>query len=219
MLVFFFLVLRAPAQVMVHEEPRHHPVFQNKQIRILDVLIPPGDTSLYHLHHTPSVFIFLSSTTVGSQLKDAAPTSSTTVNGRLLFEDLAAPHLRVHRVWNMDTVNLHVLDVELISNDQGFIMEPLSHTGLALAIDTAWVRVYTLKLEKGEQFILNNNTRTLLAITLDSGLINTQKAKKGAALKKMVPGNFFEIKGNGTFYLKNAGSEAVQFALLEMPRQ
>jgi hypothetical protein len=56
----FFLVLilkltNLSGQVPVHEEPRHHLVFQNKEIRILNVLVPPGDTTQYHIHTTPSL--------------------------------------------------------------------------------------------------------------------------------------------------------------------
>ena len=45
------------AQVQVSKEPRHKKVLENKYIRLLDVNIPPGDTSLFHIHSTPSVFL------------------------------------------------------------------------------------------------------------------------------------------------------------------
>lgn len=38
------------AQVPVTQEPRHHVAFENPQLRILDVNIPPGDKSLEHRH-------------------------------------------------------------------------------------------------------------------------------------------------------------------------
>src|SRR5882762_1036235 len=58
----------AAAQVQVREEPRHHNVFENEWVRILDVHIPPGDTSLFHKHSTPSVFMVLSNTKTGSEV-------------------------------------------------------------------------------------------------------------------------------------------------------
>ena len=60
------------AQILVHEEPRHRPVFQNKEIRILNVRVAPGDTSLYHMHTTPSFFIRLTNTITGSQVQGEA---------------------------------------------------------------------------------------------------------------------------------------------------
>lgn len=32
----------AQAQIQVSKEPRHHNVFENKMVRVLDVRIPPG---------------------------------------------------------------------------------------------------------------------------------------------------------------------------------
>ena len=47
-LVSTFSVL--DAQVPLTREPRHRVIFENPQLRILDVNIPPGDTSLDHRH-------------------------------------------------------------------------------------------------------------------------------------------------------------------------
>ena len=49
---FFVLasVAIVAAQVPVSKEPRHHVTFENQQLRILDVNIPPGDKSLDHRH-------------------------------------------------------------------------------------------------------------------------------------------------------------------------
>ena len=70
-LLFFCLLLTGfilTAQVPVSKEPRHHNVFENNSVRLLNVLLPAGDTTLYHIHSTPSVFIGFTKTTTGSQL-------------------------------------------------------------------------------------------------------------------------------------------------------
>ncbi|MFZ1807518.1 MAG: hypothetical protein WAU36_09865 [Cyclobacteriaceae bacterium] len=46
----FLLSLNGFAQIQVHEEPLHHPVFRNENARILDVIAHPNDTSLIHQH-------------------------------------------------------------------------------------------------------------------------------------------------------------------------
>ena len=46
----FASVAIVAAQVPVSKEPRHHVTFENQQLRILDVNIPPGDKSLEHRH-------------------------------------------------------------------------------------------------------------------------------------------------------------------------
>src|SRR5271154_5328225 len=59
---------RGISAIPVSMEPRHHNIFENKWVRILDVHIPPGDTSLFHKHETPSVFLVLSNTKTGSEV-------------------------------------------------------------------------------------------------------------------------------------------------------
>ena len=217
LIALFFRPGQPQAQVLVHEEPRHPPVFQNDKIRILNALLPPGDTTQYHVHHTPSLFIFFTSTTTGSQLQGAAASTSTSAAGRIIFENLAAPHLRIHRVWNMDKDSFHVMDVELLSKDSGFVQQPLTLPDLQLAIDTAWVRVYRLTLSAGNDFILRDKKRSLILVALDTALVQTKHNGKTQD-QTLEPGSFFEIKGRRSFSLKNRGGDAAHFALLEVAR-
>ena len=60
------------AQVPVREEPRHKPVLENEYFRLLDVWLSAGDTTMYHIHATPSLFVILSSTRTASQMKDSS---------------------------------------------------------------------------------------------------------------------------------------------------
>ena len=62
-----FLVLRVPVSVAqdekvvpVHEEPRHRLVFEAPATRILDVQIPAGDTTLFHTHSDPILYVSMS---------------------------------------------------------------------------------------------------------------------------------------------------------------
>lgn len=211
-LTFSFL----QAQVFVHEEPRHHPVFQNNKVRILNVLLPPGDTTQYHIHHTPSLFLFFTSTTTGSQLQGAAPSTGRSTAGTFLFENLATPHQRVHRVWNMDRDTFHVMDIELLSSDSGFKQKPLNLPHVQLVIDTAWARVYKLTLETGEAFSMQDMRRPFVLVSMDTNFVEGQQAGK-AIRKTLQPGNFSSIEKGQWFALKNIGNTTTQFALIELP--
>ena len=46
--------------VPVHQEPRHHLVFDSDAIRVLDIQIPPGDTTLFHTHSNPILYVNMS---------------------------------------------------------------------------------------------------------------------------------------------------------------
>lgn len=205
------------AQVPVHEEPRHHLVFQNTEIRILNVLIPPGDTSQYHIHKTPSVFIFFTSTTTGSQLQGKTASLGKSVAGRILFENLASPNIRVHRVWNSDKDTFHVMDIELLSKDTGFLQEPLSLPNLKLEIDTTWIRAYRLSLSKGKEFILRNKVQSFILVSLNNSEMQTEQGEKSER-QTVKPGTFFDIKRRSSFSIKNITNDTVEFFLLELPK-
>src|SRR5436190_20723571 len=65
--------LSTAAQVPVRDEPRHHNVFENGYVRLLDVFVSPRDTTQFHVHNIPSVFTTFTKTATGSQLISGQP--------------------------------------------------------------------------------------------------------------------------------------------------
>ena len=53
--------------VPVYHEPHHRQVFQYGSTRILDVQVPPGDTSWYHTHDSPILYVTLSAGQIRTQ--------------------------------------------------------------------------------------------------------------------------------------------------------
>ena len=53
--------------VPVYEEPRHHLVFESPATRIIDVQIPAGDTTLFHTHSDPILYVSMSQSQTRSQ--------------------------------------------------------------------------------------------------------------------------------------------------------
>jgi hypothetical protein len=104
----------ANAQVQVRNEPRHHNVIENKYFRVLDVNIPPHDTTLQHIHSTPSVILMFSNTVTATQLKGQGWVKSTSVAGSAFYRDFSKDTV-IHRVSNWDDVPYHVTDIELLS--------------------------------------------------------------------------------------------------------
>lgn len=215
--LFFSVALGSlHAQVYVHQEPRHHTVFANNQLRALNVVIPPGDTSQFHIHHTPSLFLFFTSTNTGSQLKGGGPVAGKSTAGTILFENLAPPHLRIHRVWNNDPDTFHVMDVELLGKDGGFTQTPLTSPDLTLAVDTGWVRAYRLVLPPVHTFSVQAQSHAFFLVSFGSANV---KWKQGTVtkLRKMQAGTCIWIPAGKAFAFRNAGADEARFALLELP--
>lgn len=204
------------AQVLVHEEPRHRPVFQNREIRILNVLVAPGDTSLYHIHNTPSFFIRLTNSNTGSQIQGERPLAGRSKAGEIRFENLAPPNNRTHRVWNADRDTFHVMDVELLMKGATFNQSPLSLPNLKLEIDTNWVRAYRLNLLKGIDFKTKNNKHSQVLVALNASTLEIRQNGK-SGLQNLQPGSFYVIKRKQSFSVRNISGSRTEFVLLELP--
>ena len=220
-LFFLLLILKLtnlPGQVPVHEEPRHHLVFQNKEIRILNVLIPPGDTTQYHIHTTPSLFIGLSGTTTGSQLQGGKGSAGKSTAGTILFENLAPPNIRTHRVWNADKDTFNVMDMELLMKDTVFDKMPLKMPNLELEIDTNWVRTYRLTMLGGTEFMIKNEKQLLILVSLNVATMQTKQNGK-TGYQSLKSGSYFVIEKRQSFSIKNTSDKNVPFVLVELPTQ
>jgi len=180
------------AQVHVRDEPRHHPVFENEFIRILDVHLGPGDTTLYHLHNTPSVFLTLANVKVGSQLTGQQPQKGANLSNLVMYDAIATPC--IHRVWNDDTSWFHVMDIELIAGQSINNVPPLNASDLKLNNDELitlfnekLVTGYKIRFSKGQTmklpvsrsgYLLVSTGNALLDITLN-GTIQHRNMKAG----------------------------------------
>ncbi|HXB91520.1 MAG TPA: hypothetical protein VNU72_04490 [Puia sp.] len=198
------------AQIQVSQEPRHHNVYENNRVRILDVHIPPGDTSLMHKHSTPSVFMILSQTKTGSEVL-VEPAKTNFSDGNIWFESFSEKP-RIHRVWNSDTTEFHVVDMELLNKDPQPIDPPLGGNTFTLLFDETPVRGYRLLLPAGGKIRVPGRKAAIVVV----GLSNTKgevSVNKNPFTKK---GDFVFVGPGGQVDLVNNGNGAESFALLEL---
>ncbi|MDQ2862161.1 MAG: hypothetical protein M3R50_00675, partial [Bacteroidota bacterium] len=100
------------AQVPVHEEPHHKTVLKNDYVRLLDVHIKPGDTTLYHIHAAPSIMVHITKSIIGAQLLgQAIQPPSEVLAGKTSFAAYDEKPI-THRVYNAGKNVFHVMDIE-----------------------------------------------------------------------------------------------------------
>jgi quercetin dioxygenase-like cupin family protein len=161
--IAFFSSLLAMAQPAVRNEPGHHNVFENEYIRILDVFLPPHDTTQYHIHNTPSVLITFTKNATGSQLTGRQPVKDISVAGYTWYDSLVTP--RIHRVWNEDSVWFHVMDIELTGSKPRSNEPLLRLPSLQLLFNEPLANGYRLQLQSGNniQFPVSTTGYLLLS--------------------------------------------------------
>lgn len=163
--------------VPVSKEPRHHNVFENSWVRVLDVHINPGDTSFFHKHETPSVFIVLNNVKSGSEvIIEEKRTHAQVTFGNIWFESFYT-RPRIHRVWNEDTSEFHVMDVELVNRSTRPSPEgknpidrpidpPIKDSAFQLLFDETPVRGYLLNMQPRTHFSLQERLSPVLVVQL-----------------------------------------------------
>ncbi|HNP24778.1 MAG TPA: hypothetical protein PKM63_05780 [Panacibacter sp.] len=209
-LLFVFTV---HAQVQVRFEPRHHNVYENDLVRILNVFLPPGDTSQYHVHSTPSVFISYTVTKTGSQLLGQPPANAIPAAKTIWYESLVKE--KIHRVWNADTGWFHVMDIELTG--KGVLSHPplLKNDSLKLLLDEEQVNVYKLQLPAMAKTTLPATEKGLLIICLDKADVNISVNKKQQPLL-MLDGHYQWIESGKAVSLQNNAAFESGFAILQL---
>lgn len=201
------------AQVQVRHEPRHHNVFENEFVRILDVHLGPNDTTLYHLHNTPSVFIIFTNANVGSQLWGKQPQKGANVNGIVDYDSIAIP--RIHRVWNEDTSWFHVMDVELTSRKQKNNIAVLQNTSLKLLFNEQQVNGYNAELKPGTRLEIPPSANGYLLVSQTESVIE-YKINEIIQQRILKPAHYIWVEAGQPISLKPAGNEAVSFVLLQL---
>jgi quercetin dioxygenase-like cupin family protein len=102
-----------PEPVPVEKEPHHHFAFQNQYVRVLDVLFPAGEASLFHTHSNDNIGIPLSGDKTQSQPAGGEWSEVQNVNpGNAGFRK-ARGQAYTHRVRSAGKLPFHVIDVEI----------------------------------------------------------------------------------------------------------
>jgi len=196
-------------QVQVSQEPRHHKVLENAWVRILDVHIPPGDTSLWHKHSTPSVFLILSNTKTGSQVR-IEPGKPSFAGGNIWFEGFYDTP-RIHRVWNADDHEFHVIDMELLHKTHKAIDPPLTGAAFHLLFDEKPVRGYRVSLTGKTDLHIGARKGAVVVVCMADG--EDVKAYHADLRKR---GDYVFVPAGSDLDLQNAGEGAAKLAVMEL---
>jgi hypothetical protein len=195
---FFLYGTLAYAQLPVRNEPRHHNVFENDHVRVLDVFLAPKDTTLYHLHNTPSVFIVYTQTRVGSQLWQLPPQEGINLAGDVNYDSLNTP--RLHRVWNKDTGWFHVMDVELTATMHSSTIAVIHSSFLKLLFEKKQVNGYSIELKPANTVAIPASLNGYLLVSRNETAID-YKSNGSIQHRMMKAGHYIWIEAGKAFSL------------------
>ncbi len=202
------------SQVPVSKEPRHHNILENGHIRLLDVHIPPGDTTQIHIHSTPSIFVILTNKVkVGSQVisEEKRARLNPADDENIWFEGFYKQP-RIHRVWNSDISEYHVMDIELTNTKFIAIDSPIRQKAFTLLFDEDPVRAYRLSLANVLKIPITERKADILVIRLTDSKNNIHI--NGKSLLKM--GDYIYIPSGKPFEIINGEDGKDEFGFFEL---
>ena len=153
--------------VEISGEPRHHPKFENEFVRVWDVTVPAGDTTLWHIHRNDNVVVTLGEARLRIETAGAAPGESLWKFGEVRFGKATY----VHRAMNVGTTPFHNFTIELLKPPAGapapsIPKEPIVRTPV---LENERVRAFALTLEPGQSTSMHTHVLPSLAIALTPG--------------------------------------------------
>jgi hypothetical protein len=188
--------LVTPQPVPVYEEARHHLVYENPLVRVLDVRIPAGDTTAYHVNTSPLVGVAIKEARSWSQILGGPRSSveeASAVPSSFDNLDRALPY--THRVGNADIVPIHFVIGEWLASP-GVTAELLPEDGMRhLEKEERFARVYCVTLPPHAATTLHRHAAPGLTVLGNDGVLVDEGDRPAA-----VGG-----KGAGQWNWRNAG--------------
>ena len=213
--LFVFLLMcavksNAQDTLPASKEPLHKNVLENQYLRVLELHIAPGDTTLFHKHIMPVVSVSLHPTRTGVQtiVDDRGPRVPST-DRRITFDGFYQSP-RVHRVWNRDTAMFHWMDIEILTKGDRVLEAPIALEGFTQAFDAPPVRAYRLTLKGNQQLEVKRSAPILLVGLNDGGKV---MANKKTFAKQ---GDFLFVQPTEKISLANKEDQEYIFAVLEL---
>jgi len=210
---------QAPAatekSVPVFEEPRHHLIVDTPTLRILDIQIPPGDTTLFHMHNSAMIYVPISSSRTRNQNlgeewpapnaappaapAPAVPTRPGRINGGANYVEKPT----THRVNNIGTTLFRLIGIANMT--PGDATSPASATKPEM--ENRWYRAERLVIPAGGSATVPTYAGTVVVVMQTPGT---------AALDGPVwhplngPGDLARIDGSKPYVVHNRGTAEVE---------
>ena len=207
----------------MNEAPFHIPVFENDDIILLNISIPPGRNTGYHTHYADSVSVNLSPASRTNQLLGAAEVTATATDnggtpGRVSFTNVIDNGRYSHKVTNVGPTRFH--NISFILKHDGpagaRVSDRSRAAGFTQVMDNARIRAWRVILAPGEATGRITQTAPGLRVYVRGGVLD--EIVPGAPARGMAPydGDFIWQDAGQTRAVENTGTTVVEFVEFEL---
>src|SRR5947207_2742935 len=142
-------------------EPRHHPKFENEFVRVWDVTVPAGDTTLWHIHRNDNVVVTLGDdASLRIETVGGAPAEVQWKFGEVRFGKATY----VHRAMNIGTTPFHNMTIEILKSPGPQEQSPKYPITRTPVLENERVRVFRVSFEPDQSTAMHKHEIHGLAI-------------------------------------------------------
>jgi quercetin dioxygenase-like cupin family protein len=188
-------------------EPHHNVKLENRYVRILDVTVPPFDSTLYHIHENPYVYVSIGAATLKAQVEGA-----NTITDLILKDGEVRYSAAVtHRVGNIGAADFRNITVQIQGRDEtppasGRQAGPEAATGAAAVLDNPLVRVDRVILEAGQSTGAHTHPKSNLLVAVHDGSLRLETLGHPTTAVTMTAGDFDWQTGARSHTITNTGT-------------
>jgi hypothetical protein len=196
--------------VEVRDEPRHHRRFEDEFVRVYDVLIPPGDTTLYHRHTRDTMYVAVNEATVRDQTwgDDEARTGTALAGSAMCRPHLSRP--LTHQVHNAGTAEMRLIGAEIKASPPVTSARPLDAPGHTLTLERDALRLYELALEPGQTTGEVDYGFSSLTVFLTVATLAVRDASGVERTSVHAPADVVWLPGPARLSITNVGEEPLR---------
>jgi quercetin dioxygenase-like cupin family protein len=209
-LMALLLAPSAQSPVPVASEPRHHLKFENQYVRVFDVVVPPGDATLFHTHTNDYAFVSIGDANLKAEVAGNPPGDLVLKDGEVRF----TKGVITHRVTNISKAPFRNITVEVLSSPGGK-PDDRQIPGHTPVLENERVRVERVILEPGQSTGMHEHTLSGLGVAISSGKIIIESPGQKAQTVEFKPGEFRWHTGAMTHKLTNTGKSRFEAVDIE----
>ena len=220
----------ADTPVPLYQEPRHHVVYESPSMRIHDIQIPPGDTTLFHTHDTAILYVPIAASRTRSQVLGAewsgggaaaaAPAAAPApveparpgkVNSTTTYVE--KPY--THRVNNVGTTVFRLVGIANRSAGATADTDDVSGLSATPELVNQWYRAHRLALKTGEATPAHRHASPVVVVMQTPGTASS--SAEGVSWNPLNgPGDFAHHDGAGMHVVRNVGPGDVELVEIEV---
>lgn len=204
---------------MVHEEPRHRLIHETSDLRVLDVQIQPGDTTLFHTHDGPITYVTIGASSTdqmalggawnGTQPRNPPPGRIGAVRAVQSYADSPL----THRVTNVGTTLFRLIAVA--TRRPGSDSEASETLPGELVNQSRWFRHAAISVGAGDTSGRQTAANPIVLVLIRDGWVAIERS--GGWVTSLERAGQSAILERGERYLiRNGGSETADVVIVEV---